>query len=764
MKKILFLVFILALIFTLAACGDDTSGNTSGGSGNDQTPDSPPHTHSFVEGKCECGATDPNYVPPHTHSFVEGKCECGATDPNYVPPHTHSFVEGKCECGATDPNYVPPHTHSFVEGKCECGETDPDYKPELKEINGISFVDATYTYDGKQKTVEISGDLPDGVKVIYSSNSGTDAGTYNATATISGEGYKTKVLTAKLTIQKANIDGVRFDSYTGTYNGSQQMVIITDALPADTDVEYKNNKAFNAGTYHATATITGKNYNTLVLYADLIINKADITGISAESNQSLKENGSLQKPAFSGAVPSGVSIKYYFNGNEASGVSGVGNYTVKIVFSGSNYNTLTLTVDFSIKRNIDLSGLASKVIDAFGSVPNPWSFLPDSFNKTNFSSNATLNYDDFVGVFALPTNGMGKQLNMVYGVVTKADTALGYVNKVYGVMNIIKTLYTAFLDSSPEEYKYFSDTAAGITFAITLTEDKYELSASVGSVEIKIFSNLKDDSYGARIQLTETTILKYTVADNEFTVALDILDSISSMLKFERNSDGTVTGMIYEYAGIAGIDVISHSAMINIGKSYTVIIGTKGDFLIGSEGRNSEVYDNKTGKYVGSEVREDTITGVYNTYWFPLNNLSGVYTIKKLDEKNGTNPDKIWINGCEDTLHSKLYGGWSTKTASRRFDIEFKEVYFFNYDEESGEYTAASMEIPMLFIQEEKLADFVNDFSKENEVALDGAKVALTTSSAVKEAIAYGYDELLPIYDEAKDSVTKENIQEWCKN
>ena len=89
----------------------------------------PPHVHNFVEGKCECGEVDPNYVPPHVHNFVEGKCECGEIDPNYVPPHVHNFVEGKCECGETDPNYVPPHEHNFVEGKCECGETDPNYVP-----------------------------------------------------------------------------------------------------------------------------------------------------------------------------------------------------------------------------------------------------------------------------------------------------------------------------------------------------------------------------------------------------------------------------------------------------------------------------------------------------------------------------------------------------------------------------------------------------------------------------------------------------------
>ena len=47
--------------------------------------------------------------PVHEHNFVDGKCSCGETDPNYQPPeHEHEFVDGKCSCGETDPNYVPP--------------------------------------------------------------------------------------------------------------------------------------------------------------------------------------------------------------------------------------------------------------------------------------------------------------------------------------------------------------------------------------------------------------------------------------------------------------------------------------------------------------------------------------------------------------------------------------------------------------------------------------------------------------------------------
>ena len=72
----------------------------------------------------------PDLIETHTHEFVEGKCECGETDPNYVAPHEHNFVNGKCECGESDPNYVAPHEHNFVNGKCECGESDPNYVPE----------------------------------------------------------------------------------------------------------------------------------------------------------------------------------------------------------------------------------------------------------------------------------------------------------------------------------------------------------------------------------------------------------------------------------------------------------------------------------------------------------------------------------------------------------------------------------------------------------------------------------------------------------
>ena len=61
------------------------------------------------------------------HCFEEFDQVFKATEVKPEAPHEHAFVDGACECGATDPDYVPPHEHNFVDGACECGETDPDY-------------------------------------------------------------------------------------------------------------------------------------------------------------------------------------------------------------------------------------------------------------------------------------------------------------------------------------------------------------------------------------------------------------------------------------------------------------------------------------------------------------------------------------------------------------------------------------------------------------------------------------------------------------
>lgn len=644
---------------------------------------------------------------------------------------------------------------------CAGGQEPPE--PQLETISGVSFSDAAFTYDGTEKEITVNGNIPSGVSVSYEHNKATDAGSYNAKAILSGEGYKSLTLNATLIINKADISGVSFSDAEFTYDGGENEISVSGTLPSGVTVAYENNKAVNAGVYSAKAILSSSNYNTLTLNAELKINKATISGITADASQSIDGDGEMHLPVFSGTVPSGVNVNYFVDGVEKpNGISSIGTHNFKIIFTSSNYETLELPVTYKIK--INPVTFAKNVIDAFGTTPSPWEFLPESFASQYHTVDSLPSYDKFVNVSSIPTNGIGKQMNVVYSLLNKTSSALGYVNTVMNVMGGIKTLYTEYLDSDPTDYQTYSNSIGGFNFTIAIDEDSYLISASVESVLVKIFANTTEKTYGASVKLSETTVLKYTVFEEKLLIAMDILDTVTTQIEFVRNGE-SVIGMLYEYVTAGDKQITATSAMLEVGEKYTVVIGTKGDFLPGSVSRNCEIYDNQTGKFVGSEVREDEKGTVYNTYWFPLHNLEGLDTIKKLDKQNIYNSDTIYINGIDsDTLHTTLMGyTYLSKMGARRYDIEFKTVYGYVYDADSEEYKAESYEIPMLFIQEEVIGEFEKDFRASNEAAVSGKDVELTVKATDLSAISRGYNVLLPLYDELKDAVTHEMISNYCK-
>ena len=561
------------------------------------------------------------------------------------------------------------------------------------------------------------------------------------------------------------IEGVSLTGGTFTYDGTAKSLAVTGTLPDGVTATYTNNGKTDAGTYSVTATLKGAGYETLTLTADLVINKAEIAGVSATAEQEVYVDGAFHKPVYTGSLPDGVTAKYYVGSTEiANGLKTVGTYAVKIVLEGANYEKLELPVNFCVKLNA--LQLATDVIGAFGAVPEPWELLPASFGPQYHVSNTAPSYTSFTSVSNIPLNGIGKQMNVAYGLLNKTDKALSYVNTVMGAMNTIKTLYTNYLDGNPTDYENYTGTAAGFTFALSLTGEAYSISASFGTIEVEIYANTANESYGATVQLTSTTALKYTVSGDDLLIAMDILDTSATQLEFTRDNEDNVIGYLYEYLVVAGHQVTATSAMIEVGEDYTIVIGTKGDFIPTSVSRNCEIYDNDTGCLVGTEVREDVEGIVFNTYWFPLANVDGIDSIKKVDEMNGVNPDTIYINGyTADTLHTKLMLtlGGVKKAASRRFDIEFKTMYFYTYNAATEEYESVSYEIPMIFIQEEAIDVFENNFADVNEDALSGEAVDLRVYADDFAAITRGYQILLPIYDEKKDAVTYEMITNYCK-
>ena len=130
------MILVVAFAFIFAACNDEQE-----------------HTHSFVEGSCECGEKDPNYVTPHTHSYssvvtaptcteagyTTFTCECGDTykeDGEAALGHTEvvdAAVDPTCtEAGKTEGKHcsvcnevfvaqeeIAALGHKFVDSKCE---------------------------------------------------------------------------------------------------------------------------------------------------------------------------------------------------------------------------------------------------------------------------------------------------------------------------------------------------------------------------------------------------------------------------------------------------------------------------------------------------------------------------------------------------------------------------------------------------------------------------------------------------------------------
>ena len=79
------------------------------------------------------------------------------------------------------------------------GGNDTSAEANLLEFSGISFAGQTVEYDGEAHAIFATG-VPEGATVSYTRNSGTDVGKYNASVTISKEGYKSLTLNADLNV------------------------------------------------------------------------------------------------------------------------------------------------------------------------------------------------------------------------------------------------------------------------------------------------------------------------------------------------------------------------------------------------------------------------------------------------------------------------------------------------------------------------------------------------------------------------------------
>ena len=234
---------------------------------------------------------------------------------------------------------------------CNGGEENP----ELNSFTGLTFESLSVDYDGTEHTIKIAGTLPEGASVSYTSNKATDAGVYNAVATVVCEGYNTKTLNATLTIKKINYDmsGANWSTVTEfTYDTTEKSVTLSGLPEGVTVKNYSGNNATDAGDYTATATFNydTKNYNEpTVAECEWKINKAQITANVDFSSTSYEYDARMHSIAIIGNIPAGTTVTYTYNGENVAGVTEVGEYDVVAIIEGKNYHALTLNATLTIK-------------------------------------------------------------------------------------------------------------------------------------------------------------------------------------------------------------------------------------------------------------------------------------------------------------------------------------------------------------------------------------------------------------------------------
>jgi hypothetical protein len=157
-----------------------------------------------------------------------------------------------------------------------------DSSSALKEFTGLAFENATLTYDGAAHSLQVAN-LPSFAAVHYSGENYVDAGTYSISATVSAEGYLSKILTATLTIEKATLTeekvtslGLSLTSASYSYDAQPHTLQLLGDVPAGGTVSYTiddnpGNSATEVGDHVVKATLVIPNYLPYVFTATLSI-------------------------------------------------------------------------------------------------------------------------------------------------------------------------------------------------------------------------------------------------------------------------------------------------------------------------------------------------------------------------------------------------------------------------------------------------------------------------------------------------------------
>lgn len=406
---------------------------------------------------------------------------------------------------------------------------------------------------------------------------------------------------------------------------------------------------------------------------------------------------------------------------------------------------------------------------------NPYNYIPDTM-RFDYSPNLTEenlvkhDYSNFVKFDKIIDGGFGEQWAMI-------SDNLRQSKRFYDILNIVQTLrktsvvlFERYLDENPGDTADFTH-KDGI-YTITIKFENNVISYGVSytgnvplfgnqDISIMLAANINTNEKISKIKIGEENQLKYTIKDNLYSFGITYLGLRTAYFDIKTINKNNYVGHIYEFIHKDKL-VISSAAEFYIDENYVKAVGNKASAMMGWNGIINELYDVKTGKILGYEVKESISKIEYHTLWLNISEFMGIDNIKATENKvEEANPNLIYINNSSDPFATKKVGGISAQTLSRRYDIELRDETKYSYNTETKEFDEIKYKVPKVFVQE----NFYNSLSKDVLEKNPYLKSFIYVPSSDKIAqIIEDHKTLVPIFEANKDSVTVEQIQNFIKH
>ncbi|WP_313103231.1 MBG domain-containing protein, partial [Empedobacter sp.] len=293
-------------------------------------------------------------------------------------------------------------------------------------VNGITFNDDNFTYDGTAKSLAIVGSLPKGTTVNYVNNDQSQAGIYTVTANIiGGNNYENQTLKAILTINKATQVITWTQDLTIGCDGENTLVLNATAS-SGLPIHYTSSNSTIAAVVGNSLTFNKQGFADITAQQDGNNNYLPATHVIKQV--SMRLIGKVKKKwedvlIFDNSSDDFVSWQWYKDGQAIVGAQGQ-YYTSPTPLNGS-YMVVVKDKDGNTMETCPLVIVAGQHKGGVKVVPNP------ARQGTTFTIKADYPSEELKGAKIMITDITGKLNKEINQVSPEVVTQVPMVPGVY---------------------------------------------------------------------------------------------------------------------------------------------------------------------------------------------------------------------------------------------------------------------------------------------------------------------------------------------